>query len=326
MKSYLIGVTSFLVATNSLLIVLVHKRFPFDAHFASAVACLDWYLVLFFLLGHSQFQSFWKTRLHQGLSKAFIFLLVLVVPYLIYVAGTDSFHWFPFLKLVLYILLPTLLFLTLRNASERLLWQDALVILALWLPLDFRWMRDVWVWPNNSLAYSFNSLLASCLGVFLFVCLRRLERVGYQYHFEPRDWVIGVRNFLLFAPIAIAIGIYSGFIALSKRFAYPWEIALSGAGIFIFIAIPEELLFRGIIQNFAERSFRKPALALIVTSLIFGASHLNNGPKPDWRYFLLASIAGLFYGNAYTQTGKLLAPAIVHTLVDTFWRGFFRGT
>src|SRR5207249_6433216 len=199
MKSYLIGVTSFLVAANSLLIVLVHKRFPFDAHFASAVACLDWYLVLFFLLGQSQFQSFLKTKLHQNLSKAFIFLLVLVVPYSIYVAGTDSFHWFPFLKLILYILLPTLLFLTLRNVSERLLWQDALVILALWLPLDFRWMRDVWVWPNNSLAYSFNSLLASCLGVFLFVCLRRLEGVGYQYHFEPRDWVIGVRNFLIFA-------------------------------------------------------------------------------------------------------------------------------
>ena len=122
MKSYLIGITSFLVAANILLIVLVHRRFPFDAHFASAVVCLDWYLVLFFLLGHGQFQSFLETKLDQGLSRTFIFLLVLVVPYLIYVTGTDSFQWFPFLKLVLYILLPTLLFLTLRNFSERLLW------------------------------------------------------------------------------------------------------------------------------------------------------------------------------------------------------------
>jgi len=328
MKAYLIGIASFLVIADSLMVALAHKRFPLDAHFASAALCLDWYLALFFLLGHRQFQSFIETKLRQGQGPrpVFIFLLSLVLPYLIYVAGTDSFHWLAFLKLVLYVLLPALLFLTLRRFSQRLLWQDALVILVLWLPLDFRWMRDVWVWPNNSLAYSFNSLLASCLGVFLFVCLRQLQQVGYRYDFESRDWVIGLRNFLLFAPIAITIGIYTGFIALSQHFAYPWELVLSAAGIFIFIAIPEELLFRGIIQNFAERSFLKPTPALIVTSLIFGAAHLNNGPKPDWRYFLLASIAGLFYGNAYTKTRKLLAPAIVHTLVDAFWRGFFKGT
>ncbi|MGH9962094.1 MAG: CPBP family intramembrane glutamic endopeptidase [Pyrinomonadaceae bacterium] len=65
--------------------------------------------------------------------------------------------------------------------------------------------------------------------------------------------------------------------------------------------------------------------SLVVTSIIFGAAHLNNGPtRPDWRYFLLATIAGLFYGNAYARTGRLLAPAIVHTLVDTVWRSFFR--
>jgi membrane protease YdiL (CAAX protease family) len=95
-------------------------------------------------------------------------------------------------------------------------------------------------------------------------------------------------------------------------------------GIFFLIAIPEELLFRGIIQNFLEKTLRKPPLALFVTSLIFGAAHLNNGPRPDWRYFLLASLAGLFYGNAYQQTRGLMAPAIVHTLVDMVWRAFFR--
>jgi membrane protease YdiL (CAAX protease family) len=152
-----------------------------------------------------------------------------------------------------------------------------------------------------------------------------LSQVGYHYQFERRDWLIGLRNFLLFAPIAIPIGIYTGFIRLSKHLAAPWQIGLSALGIFLFIAIPEELLFRGIIQNFMEKSWLGKMPALIVTSLIFGASHLNNGPRPDWRYFLLASIAGLFYGNAYQRTRKLLAPAIVHTLVDTVWRSFFRG-
>jgi len=82
-------------------------------------------------------------------------------------------------------------------------------------------------------------------------------------------------------------------------------------------------LFRGIIRNFMEKTLRKPTLAMIGTSVIFGAAHLNNGPRPDWRYFVLASLAGLFYGNAYQRTNGLLAPAIVHTLVDTVWRAFF---
>jgi len=61
-----------------------------------------------------------------------------------------------------------------------------------------------------------------------------------------------------------------------------------------------------------------------VTALIFGASHLNNGPSPDWRYFLLATIAGIFYGRAYLQSGGLMAAVCVHTLVDVVWGAFFR--
>jgi membrane protease YdiL (CAAX protease family) len=185
-------------------------------------------------------------------------------------------------------------------------------------------MRDVWDWPSHSLAYSMNSLLATGLAVFLFVCVRRLEGVGYRCHFEKRDGWIGLRNFLLFAPMAIPIGLLTGFIAISGRQSSGWQVLLSALGIFFLIAIPEELLFRGIIQNLLEKTLGKPALALIVTSLIFGAAHLNNGPKPDWRYFALACLAGLFYGNAYQRTRGLLAPAFVHTLVDAAWRAFFK--
>ena len=324
MKIWFGGIALFLIAVNSLLIGIASKRYPLNMAFAAAVVCLNCYLILFLSLGNQRFQSKLEAGVRQGHSRVVCFLLALFVPYLIYALGTESFRWLSFLKLALYIGLPALVFLTVRKASGQLLWQDVFVILALWLPLDFRWMRDVWAWPNGSLAYSFNSLLATCLGVCLFVCLRRLDRVGYQFNFQRRDWQVGFRNFLLFAPIAIPIGFYTGFIAISKRFATPWDFVLSALGIFFFIAIPEELLFRGVLQNFGERILHQPIPALILSSLIFGASHLNNGPRPDWRYFLLASVAGLFYGNAYVQTRKLLAPAIVHTLVDTVWRGFFR--
>ena len=92
----------------------------------------------------------------------------------------------------------------------------------------------------------------------------------------------------------------------------------------LFIAVPEELLFRGIIQNLLEKEIGRPGLALGVAAVIFGAAHLNNGPSPDWRYFLLATLAGMVYGRAYARTRNLMAPALVHTLVDVAWRGFFR--
>jgi len=324
-KRYLRAVAAFLIAADSLLVVLARQKLDLDLSFFSALISLNIYLVLYLCLGSNELQSYLEQKVKEGKLVTATFLLLLLGSYLIYAAGTRSLQGFLFLKLAAYILFPTLVCLSLRKFPDRWLWQDVIVTLALWLPLDFRWMRNVWPWPGNALAYSLNSLLATCLGVFLFVCLRGLGQVGYCYQFQSKDWIVGVRNFLLFAPIAIPIGLYTRFITLSRHVALPWQIPLAALGIFLFIAIPEELLFRGIIQNLMAKSRLGSALALVITSLIFGASHLNNGPRPDWRYFLLASIAGLFYGNAYQKTGKLMAPAITHTLVDTVWRSFFRG-
>jgi membrane protease YdiL (CAAX protease family) len=60
-------------------------------------------------------------------------------------------------------------------------------------------------------------------------------------------------------------------------------------------------------------------------SVILVASHLNNGPPiPNYKYFLMASIAGLFYGRAWRNTGSLMASSMTHALVDTFWSVVFR--
>jgi len=321
---YFGSVAIFLALATVLILEFSGGRLPVDRRFVAATLCLNGFLAVLLLLAHRDVQTWVTARVVGNGGNAWLFLFPILLLYLAYALGTDSFRALPFLKLAAYVLLPAALFLTIRQPEQRLLWQDVLVILALWLPLDFRWMRDVWGWPRHSLAYSMNSLLATGLAVFLFVCVRRLEDVGYRCHFEKLDGWIGVRNFLLFAPMAIPIGLVTGFITISSRQVPKWELLLSALGIFFLIAIPEELLFRGIIQNFLEKTFRKPAFGLIVTSLIFGAAHLNNGPTPDWRYFLLASLAGLFYGNAYQRTRGLLAPAIVHTLVDTVWRAFFR--
>ena len=313
-----------LIVVTTLILTAFGGRLPVDRRFIAATLSLNGFLAILLLLAHRDVQSWLTARIASDSKSAWVFLSLFLLLYLAYALGTDSFRSLPFLKLVAYVLLPVLLLLAIRQPEQRLVWQDVLAILTLWLPLDFRWMRDVWGWPNHSLAYSMNSLLATGLAVFLFVCVRSLDGVGYRYHFGKRDVWRGLRNFFLFAPVAIPIGLVTGFITISGRQFSGWQVLLSALGIFFLIAIPEELLFRGIIQNFLDKTLRKPLFALIITSLIFGASHLNNGPRADWRYFLLASLAGLFYGNAYQRTRGLMAPAFVHTLVDTVWRAFFR--
>jgi membrane protease YdiL (CAAX protease family) len=86
------------------------------------------------------------------------------------------------------------------------------------------------------------------------------------------------------------------------------------------------VLFRGFIQTMLVRLTGRPILGLVAASLVFGVAHLDNGPHaPDWRYGILATLAGLAYGWVYHRTRRILAPAIAHTLVDLTWSVFFKG-
>ncbi len=95
--------------------------------------------------------------------------------------------------------------------------------------------------------------------------------------------------------------------------------------IFLFIALPEEILFRGVIHRYLERVLRwSPLATLILSSVIFGAAHLNNPPNVGY-YFILATIAGIFYGRTFVRTGKVVPAALVHLAVDWMWSVFFAG-
>ena len=132
-------------------------------------------------------------------------------------------------------------------------------------------------------------------------------------------------EFFWFAVIAIPLGIGIHFIQYNFEFHKLYIAAPLFAGLFFFTALPEEFLFRGLIQNWMQRVSKRPTASLIVASVIFGASHLNNGtPIPNYRYFLMATIAGVFYGRAWRNTGSLMASSLTHALVDACWTVMFR--
>lgn len=249
----------------------------------------------------------------------------LLIPYLIYAFGTGTFSAKGFSKLIAYIAVPPVLVMPdrLRHA-ERASWRDFIAILALGLPIGAGWMSSIWTWPLE--LYFFLPLTAVCVGVYAFVVIRNLEGVGYKLTWRKGDLIHGLANFVAFTILAIPLGYALHFIRFRPHRVSPWALIGDFIGIYLTIAIPEELLFRGILQNLLAKTIQsgpRGAWGLIIASVVFGLSHLHHAPVPNWRYAIMATLAGIFYGNAYRSRHRISSSAMTHALVDTLWHFWF---
>jgi len=229
-----------------------------------------------------------------------------------------------------YAVIPALLLATSRSKAPGT-WEDYAALLVLWLPVEFRWMYRFFPYPPP-LTHTLTILMALGTGVAAFVLLRRMQGVGYSL-----EWRRGFAfhfgfNFLALSAIAIPLGLKIGFLhwkpALPAIRAIslsgPIGAILSGVGILFFTALPEEFLFRGLLQNLLSKSLQNEWAGLILASVIFGFSHILHAPFPNWKYVFLATIAGFFYGRAWMKTGSLVPGVLIHAAVDTLWHILFR--
>ena len=161
-----------------------------------------------------------------------------------------------------------------------------------------------------------------CLSIVLIY--RPTPGFGYQLRLPLGHVALAVAAFAGFGALAIPLGWLSGFLLPGLGVRSPY-VALAGMGIIFFcIAIPEELAFRGLLQQSLERVVgTRPGL--FGAALIFGLFHLGHPPSPNWRYCLLASLAGLAYGGVYQRTRSITASALTHALVDWSWFVLFAG-
>lgn len=245
---------------------------------------------------------------------------VLVAPY----AGLASWqHMFRWNWFVLYAVLPVVMAWLLERAAaadpeQRGNWRDALILLTLGLAVDLRCF-DV-AWPAG--LRGLGNLLLVDAGLYGFLGVRRLSGTGFDFHFCWSDWKTGLRELLFFAPAVLLLGIALGFIHPHANVPGAGKAALTWAGIFVFVAVPEELFFRAWVQNLLERRVGRRA-ALVIASILFGLSHFNKRSAHfNWRYVLLATIAGIFYGRAWREQRRVPASAITHTCVDWLWSWF----
>jgi membrane protease YdiL (CAAX protease family) len=208
----------------------------------------------------------------------------------------------------------------LADATSSGNWRDFVVLGLLGLAVDLRWFERAWP-PHLAI---FSKMLLLDAGIYGFLFVRELSGVGFTFLIRRRDVKTGLREFALYTPIALIIGLSLRFLHVHAVIPRIPTILFAYFFTFLFIAIPEELFFRGWTQNLLERRIgRRPALLL--TSIIFGLSHFNKRAAHfNWKYVLLAAIAGFFYGRAWRQDRRVSASAITHAAVDTVWSQWLR--
>ena len=273
--------------------------------------------------------AFAAERSAQAIAKWAVALRIaapaaLVVPYAILAAAHHSLRWD---WLLAYTVLPVVMAWLLERAAlvdpeQRGNWRDALILFVLGLAVDLRWFDAAWPEGLRGLG----NLLLVDAGLYAFLGIRRLNGTGFDFHLRWNDWKTGFRELLFFAPIVVGLGIALGFIHPHTDTPRVSAALLRWIGIFVFVAVPEELFFRAWVQNLLERRIGRRG-ALITASALFGLSHFNKrnlvGQHFNWHYVLLATIAGIFYGRAWREKRRVPASTITHTCVDWLWSWWF---
>ena len=173
----------------------------------------------------------------------------------------------------------------------------------------------------QSLIIEFFSFSGTFLIVWLFrkyVDKESFKSLGFETKYFAKDISIG----LIIGFIIMAIGFL--ILLASNQIQFKWfqfkisNLTLS-IGIFIIVALSEELLVRGYILSNLMNSFNK-YLALIISSAIFSLMHGFN-PNINLLAFIALFLSGILLGLAYIYTKNLWFPIALH-----FSWNFFEGT
>jgi membrane protease YdiL (CAAX protease family) len=214
------------------------------------------------------------------------------------------------LDFAIYLAIPALILVSGQAKPGAFPWRELAVAASLGAGVKYHLLPTLPVPAPGG--YDASRLVGLVAGLYFFIVARPLEGLGYRWSMTRRDAATAVVVFVAYAAIALPVGFGTHFITWNPR-ALSSALLLQPLIIYLVTAVPEEFLFRGLIQNLLSRWLTIP-LGLAIASVIFGLSHL-----PDPRYAVLATVAGVAYGYVYIRTGKVTASAITHALVDAVW-------
>jgi membrane protease YdiL (CAAX protease family) len=317
---------SFLAATVSLAIIFAAvardylQRYPVSAS-ATIGIYLSFVLLLVFSLAPA-WQSSRRAKTSPRFRPLLVFVPIWCAPYFMYAAGTGDFRWTALLKLAGIAAVTVAIYSQFPPRNSHLFsWQDACVAAALAGFVLSGQLRGIWNVPVNLDFMSRLFLITVASWSWTFV--RVVPELGYSFRLSGEVAKQAVINFALFAVIAIPSSLAMHFTRWNPRWPGITQFLLDFLQIFIFIALLEELFFRGFLQSLISRTLGSWVSGQALVSVLFGLFHILHAPFPNWKYVALASVAGWFYGSAFRTTGSVMASSLVHAAVDTVWRTWF---
>src|SRR5207253_834858 len=92
------------------------------------------------------------------------------------------------------------------------------VLLLIGISVEFHFFDKAW--PISGLS-SMPKLLFVDAALFGYLVIRPLEGIGYDFRPQLRDFRLGLREFLFFTPVALALGFAMSFLHFHKTLATP---------------------------------------------------------------------------------------------------------
>lgn len=188
--------------------------------------------------------------------------------------------------------------------------------------------RTSWMQPISTSIYgtdviiSFLGMCGTLFIIWVFMKLidrQRFKTLGFEFQNRWKDLLIGIVLGILIMGLAYIILITFQQINFKTIVYDPKEIFIS-IGLFAFVAISEEVLFRGYILRNIYGFWQKP-LALFSSSFLFALAHGLN-PNLDWFGLLNLFLAGVLLGLSYMYTKNLWFPIGLHFSWNLF-QSFF---
>ena len=128
-------------------------------------------------------------------------------------------------------------------------------------------------------------------------------------------------RFAIVVAVVMALSLAAGEVRWDPKLP-PWWAVWTWSMVFL-TALPEEALFRGVIQSLITKGLggtdRAATAAIAMAGILFGLAHLAGGPTA----VALAAAAGLGYGWIYSSTHSIGAAIAVHAGLNAIHLLFF---
>lgn len=208
-------------------------------------------------------------------------------------------------------LLPVaLLLFTTREQKQRLNFLFVCAVLSLWYAVQFGALPALPIAHDVDVTY----FQLAVIPIFLYVLAAagRFDRLGMLFKPTPRGVSVVTANLALLAALSVPVGLVTG--ALVPAFQGPplLEAAAQALSIFLLVALPQEILFRGTLLAYLEDVLHLDAgIAAVISGVLFGAAHLRGPADIGWT-FILATLVGIFCARVFLTTRNIVAAGVVH--------------